>query len=106
MTKQLLSKDPRQAVEEMIKLTNGLGQLIEVESNAAATNDGTTFTTNELGKEAAIEAYQIAANEFRARIGEFRKVDKSLIAKLEEAQKSLKGSTLSNLKLLEKFQEE
>lgn len=105
MTKTLLSKEPRQAVEEMIKLTNGLGHLIEVESNAVATNDGTTFTTNELGKEAAIEAYERAAAEFKARINEFRTVDKGLIAKLENAQKSLKGSTLSNLKLLEKLQE-
>jgi len=106
MTKTLLSSDPRQAVEEMIKLTDGLAHLIENESAAVATNDGTTFTTNEMIKEPAIEAYESAAIEFRSRINEFRQVDKSLIAKLEEAQESLKGSTLSNLKLLEKFQEE
>lgn len=106
MTKQLLNQDPRQAVEEMIKLTNGLGELIEMESNAVATNDGTTFTTNEINKEAAIEAYEIAAAEFRSRINEFKSVDKALITKLEEAQESLKGSTQANLKLLEKFQEE
>jgi hypothetical protein len=106
MTKTLLSSDPRQAVEEMIKLTEGLAMLIEAESAAVATNDGTTFTTNEMVKEPAIEAYETAAAEFRTRINEFRQVDKGLIEKLEAAQDSLKGSTVSNLKLLEKFQEE
>lgn len=106
MTETLLSNEPRQAVEEMIKLTNGLGELIEAESAAVATNDGTTFSTNEMNKEAAIEAYERAAAEFHNRINEFRQVDKSLIAKLNEAQDSLKGSTNNNLKLLEKLQDQ
>ncbi len=105
MTK-LLNDDPRQAVEEMIKLTNGLCELIEAESASVATNDGTTFSTNEMNKEAAIEAYEIAAAEFHNRINEFRQVDKNLITKLNEAQDSLKSSTNNNLKILQKLQEQ
>lgn len=99
---KLLSSDPRQAVEEMIKLTEELIARIEIETNAVAINDGTTFSMNEVNKEHVAELYQKGADEFRARLNEFRGVDKALLAKLEEAQSSLGQSTKNNLKMLEK----
>lgn len=101
--KQLLSSDPRQAVEEMIKITEEMTARIEIESHAVSINDGTTFTTNEMNKEQVAEMYQNAANEFHQRINEFRQVDKSLIGRLEAAQQSLGQSTKNNLKILEKI---
>lgn len=98
----LLSADPRQAVEEMIKITEELTARIEIESNAVAINDGTTFTMNEMNKEQVAEMYQKAANEFHQRLNEFREVDAGLIQKLEAAQQSLGQSTKNNLALLEK----
>ncbi len=103
---QILPKEPRQAVEEMLKLTEGLVELIESETNALATNDGTTFAMNEPTKEAAIASYEAAASEFHNRLEEFRDVDGALIAKLTTAQSSLKQSTNNNLKLLEKIDPE
>ncbi len=103
--KNILSKDPRQAIEEMITITEELVARVEIETSAVATNDGTTFTMNEMNKEHVADLYAKAAQEFHERIDEFRKVDKALIAKLEAAQKSLGQSTKNNLKLLEKLQD-
>jgi len=102
----ILSNDPRQAVEEMIKITEELEARVEIESNAVATNDGTTFTTNEMNKEYVANFYEQAASEFRARLDEFRQVDKGLIEKLEKAQASLGQSTKNNLAMLAKMQDE
>ncbi|MCI5060940.1 MAG: hypothetical protein MRY79_07700 [Alphaproteobacteria bacterium] len=102
----ILSQDPRQAIEEMIKISEELVARIETESSAVANNDGTTFTINEMNKEGVADLYQQAANEFHARLPEFKNVDKSLIAKLDEVQKSLGQSTKNNLALLAKLQEE
>lgn len=102
----VLDSDPRQAVEEMIKITEELEARIEIESNAVATNDGTVFTTNEENKEYVAELYEKAAKEFHQRLHEFRQVDKTLIEKLNKAQTSLGQSTKNNLNLLEKMQDE
>lgn len=102
----LLSREPRQAVEEMIKLTEELAARIETETGAVATNDGTTFTMNEMNKEAVADMYEKAAAEFRSRIEEFRQVDKNLLNKLQASQDSLGQSTKNNLALLEKLQSE
>jgi len=103
---QALSSDPRRAVEEMITITEELIARIEIETNAVATNDGTTFTTNEENKEHVASIYEKAATEFHSRIPEFKKVDKALLEKLNDAQQSLGQTTKNNLKLLEKLQAE
>ena len=105
MTETILSKEPRQAVEEMLKITEELVARIEIETSAVATNDGTTFTMNEMNKEHAANMYTKAANEFHQRIDEFKGVDQGLVDKLEAAQKSLGQTTKNNLSLLEKLQE-
>ncbi len=103
--KKILNDDPRQAVEEMIVITEELVARIEIESHAVSTNDGTTFSTNEENKEHVANIYEKAANEFHARIDEFDSVDKALIEKLATAQKSLGQTTKNNLKLLDKLQD-
>lgn len=103
--KHILSKDPRQAVEEMYKITEELVARMEIETHAVSTNDGTTFTMNEMNKEYVADLYTQAANEFRERLDEFENVDKGLIAKLDAAQKSLGQTTKNNLNLLEKLQD-
>ena len=103
---KLLPEEPRQAVETMLKLTEELVARIEIETNAVAANDGTTFTVNEESKETVIDLYQQAANEFHQRLNEFQGVDKGLIAKLETAQNSLGQTTKNNLALLKKLQPE
>ena len=102
--KKILSDEPRQAVEEMITVTEELIARIEIESNAIATNDGTAFTMNEENKEHVANIYEKASAEFHKRINQFKKVDKALIEQLNAAQESLKQTTNNNLKLLEKFE--
>ncbi len=107
MTKtQILNKDPRRAVEEMYQITEELVARMEIETNAVATNDGSAFSMNEMNKEHVADLYTKAADEFRKRLHEFKTVDKGLLGKLEEAQKSLGQSTRNNLSLLDKLQAE
>lgn len=101
-----LPNDPQQAVETMLKITEDLVAVIEAETTAVATNDGTTFAMNEPMKETVIDVYQEAANEFHDRLAEFRNVDKTLISQLTTAQNSLKQTANNNLKLLEKLNPE
>lgn len=101
-----LPNDPQQAVETMLKITEDLVSLIESETNAVATNDGTTMAMNEPLKETVIDVYKEAADEFHNRLAEFRNVDKTLIGQLTEAQNSLKQTTDNNLKLLDKLNSE
>lgn len=101
---KILNADPRQAVEEMITITEEMVARIEIETNAAATNDGTTFSMNEPSKEHVAGIYEKAANEFHNRLDEFDQVDKALIQKLSAAQDSLKQTTKNNLRLLEKLE--
>lgn len=103
---KLLPQDPRQAVETMLKVTEELVARIDIETNALATNDGTAFTMNEDNKEIVIDVYEKTAKEFHDRLPEFTRVDKDLIAKLDNAQQALKKSTTSNLKLIEKLEPE
>jgi len=102
----ILDADPRQAVEEMIKITEELEARVEIETSAVASNDGTAFTTNEMNKEYVADLYEKAASEFRARLNDFRQVDKTLLDKLDKAQKSLGQSTKNNLAMLAKLQDE
>jgi hypothetical protein len=78
---------------------------MEIENNALATSDGTTFAMNEDNKEHVVDVYEKASAEFHKRLGEFKKVDKALIDKLVQAQESLKQTAASNLKLLDKTEE-
>ncbi|NCO03086.1 MAG: hypothetical protein GW903_02710 [Alphaproteobacteria bacterium] len=102
--KQILADDPRQAVQDMLRITEELVARLEIETNALATNDGTTFTMNEMDKEHVAEVYHQAADEFHKRLPEFKRVEKALIDKLNAANASLKSSTKSNLRVLEKIQ--
>lgn len=104
--KKVLNDNPRQAVEEMITITEELIARMEIETNAVASNDGTTFTMNEENKEFVANVYEKAAAEFHNRLHDFEQVDKALIEKLSSAQDSLKQTTGNNLNLLKKFQEE
>ena len=104
--KKILNDDPRQAIEEMIAITEEMIARIEIETNAVATNDGTTFTMNEENKEHVSDVYEKAAAEFHKRLHDFEQVDKSLITKLSNVQDSLKQTTTNNLTLLKKLQEE
>jgi hypothetical protein len=103
---QTLSQDPRQAMQDMLTITEEMMARIEVETSALASNDGTNFTMNEVDKEHVASVYDKAAGEFHARLGEFQNVDKALMAKLEQANASLRQSMANNVRLLEKLDPE
>jgi hypothetical protein len=78
---------------------------MEIENNSLATNDGTSFAMNEDNKEHVVDVYEKAAAEFHKRLGEFKKVDKTLLDKLTETQEALKRTAQNNLNLLDKTED-
>jgi len=102
---QILPTNPAQAAEKMVKIIEELVSFIEAETNALASNDGTSFAMNEQAKEDAIANYEQAAKEFHNRLADFQQVDVSIVERLTKAQESLAQTTQNNLKILEKFEE-
>lgn len=103
---QQLSQEPRQAMQDMLTITEEMTTRIEMETAALAQNDGTTFSMNEVDKEHVANIYDKAAAEFHARLGEFQNVDNALMKKLEEANASLRQTMANNIRLLEKIDPE
>jgi len=104
--KQTLSTEPRQAMQDMLTITEELTARLEMETAALATNDGTAFSMNEPDKEHVIDIHQKAAAEFHARLEEFQNVDQALMSKLEAANDGLRQTMANNLKMLEKIDPE
>ncbi|MEM9469892.1 MAG: hypothetical protein AAF988_06995 [Pseudomonadota bacterium] len=102
----ILSQEPRQAIQDMLTITEEMTARIELETAALAQNDGTSFTMNEPEKEHVAEVYDKAAAEFHARLEELNNVDNALMEKLKAANESLKQSTANNIRLLEKIDPE
>ena len=98
----VLSQEPRQAMQDMLTITEELMARIEMETAALAQNDGTSFTMNEPDKEHVAAIYDKAAAEFHGRLAEFHNVDSALMAKLQAANAELRQSTENNIRLLQK----
>lgn len=99
---QTLSQEPRQAMQDMLTITEELMARIEMETAALAQNDGTAFSMNEVDKEHVAAVYDKAALEFHNRLAEFHNVDSALMNKLQEANTSLRQSMSNNVRLLQK----
>ncbi|NQZ14509.1 MAG: hypothetical protein HRT94_06785 [Alphaproteobacteria bacterium] len=101
--KPILSAEPTQAVKEMLEITEELCARMDIETNALAQNDGTSFSMNEMDKEHVAKIYDQAAAEFHGRLGEFQGVDKALMDKLQNAVGLLRQSTMSGLRIMERI---
>ncbi len=91
-----LADNPEEAVREIIALTEKLTALMEEEKRAIISSDSIAFMAALGSKEKNAQRYQSAANQFSARMEEFRSVNPTLLQKLEEAQNALGTITREN----------
>lgn len=100
-----LPKDPTQAAQRLIKVSQALLDLSERETSALVQNDLVTFAILQDEKEMLAGQYTKASEEFRGRIEDFRKVDRSILSRLESIQKALTQKTHSNSAIVLQMQQ-
>ena len=100
-----LPKDPTQAAQRLVKISQALLDLSERETSALVQNDLVTFAILQDEKELLAGQYTKASEEFRSRIEDFRKVDRLILTRLESIQKSLTEKTHSNSAIVTQMQQ-
>ncbi|MBK6897082.1 MAG: hypothetical protein IPH06_10875 [Alphaproteobacteria bacterium] len=98
-----LSKEPAVALREMIRITKGLCDMADQETQALVTNNMLPFAFLQMEKEKLVERYQVVAEEFRRRLEDFRKADPALIKQLEKLQHDLREKSVSNNAMVEQI---
>lgn len=100
----LLPSDITLALKALIKTTETLVGLSERESHAMATNDMISFAILQDEKSIQTDRYVRLSQEFRSRLEDFRKADKTLLDRLEKLQKTLGENTQYNNHLIKQIQ--
>lgn len=104
-TPKALPPGPAPAVQALTRLTQALMAIAEKETQALLRNDFLAFAVLQHEKEKAGLRYAEASGEFRARIEEFRGMDKVLLARLEKLQADLGDKFRGNQNLLGRLYE-
>ncbi len=102
-TLRILPQQPVEAVNVVIKVTERLLDLSERETQALVHNDALKLDMIQDEKEILSGHYVTAAQEFRSRLGEFRRLDRNLIRKLETVQNELGEKMKQNTDLIEQM---
>ena len=95
-TVTILSNDPTAAIRQLITLSRKLCQFADQETNALAMGDMMRFAYSQQDKEKLAQEYTAASEEFRARLEQFRGVDKTLLNELDKLQSELKKKSEDN----------
>ncbi len=105
MTAQtILDQDPTQAVAQIIDTVETLIALMDEESRAMTMKDAVGFTAAQEQKNRLSVQYEAMAEEFKARLMEFRGIDRALLDRLDGLQRDLVEKTQGNMKLMESLQ--
>jgi hypothetical protein len=84
------------AIQRLIQVSQKLVDLSERETQALLQRDMLTFAILQDEKESIANQYTNASEEFRARLEDFRNVEKPLLNRLELLQKNLAEKTQDN----------
>ncbi|MCE7887117.1 MAG: hypothetical protein DYH13_06405 [Alphaproteobacteria bacterium PRO2] len=84
------------AIQKLIQVSQKLVDLSERETQALLQRDMLAFAIIQDEKESITGQYTKASEEFRARLDDFRNVEKSLLGRLEVLQKNLAEKTHGN----------
>lgn len=101
--KNTLPPQPEHAIQHLCKLSQSLIDIAERESQALIQKDLLAFAVLQDEKERVSVNYMEASQSFRARLNEFRRVDQSIIGRLEKLQSDLGERTNDNNKLLQQM---
>ena len=100
---QVLGHNVNMALRELVKITKGLVEFADQETQALVINDHIRFAFIQQDKECLAERYAKASEEFRSRLDEFRSADKSTLLQLDKLQTELKEKTHSNNIVIEQI---
>jgi hypothetical protein len=84
------------AIQRLIQVSQKLLALSDRETQALLQKDMLSFAILQDEKEAIMNQYVKASEEFRARLDDFKNVEKSLLGRLETLQKQLAEKSHSN----------
>ena len=96
VTLPLLPTDSRQALLELIKITQKLVEMADREAQALAQDDMLSFAILQDEKSFITERYIRLCEEFHERVQEFRGVDDTMLNRLDSLQKSLGDKSRAN----------
>ncbi len=95
-----LPEQPEIAVQYLCKLSKSLIDIAERESQALIQKDMLAFAVLQDEKERLSVNYLNASKNFRERLNDFRRVDQSIIGRLESLQSDLGERTNDNNRLI------
>lgn len=101
---QLLPSDPHIALKAMIKTTEALIEFSDREAQALAKSDMLNFSIMQDEKTVLTERYVQLAQEFQARLNEFRGADPGLLDRLEKLQIELGDNAKHNNGIIDRMQ--
>ncbi len=84
------------AIQRLIQVSQKLVDLSERETQALLQRDMLAFAILQDDKEPITQQYTKASEEFRARLDDFRSVEKNLLGRLEDLQKTLAEKSQGN----------
>jgi hypothetical protein len=96
---------PVAAIQHLIRISQSLLTIAEKETQALLTNDMLAFSIMQYEKEKLAGSYTQASEAFRARIEEFRNIDRALLNRLEQLQKDLAIKAGDNNALVEQIRQ-
>lgn len=100
----ILPADTSLAIKALIQTTEKLIDISEREAQCIAKNDMVGFTILQDEKNIQSERYVRLAQEFRARLNDFRNADKVQLERLDTLQKTLGENTQHNNRLIHQIQ--
>jgi hypothetical protein len=88
--------NPAATVQRLIQISQKLVDIGDRETQALLQRDITSFSIIQDEKESVAGQYTKASEEFRARLEDFRSVEKGLLIRLENLQKNIAEKARSN----------
>lgn len=96
---------PAATVQRLIQVSQKLVDIGERETQALLQNDIMTFSILQDEKETVTNQYTAASNDFRARLEDFRGVEKNLLSRLESLQRNIAEKAHSNNTIILRMKE-
>lgn len=103
-TETRLPADPVQALRHLDGIVTRLLSIMEREAMALARQDALSFTAAQEEKAILSDSYRQCAEEFKARLFEFRDVDRVMLDRLDAKQRELVARTKENMAAMERTQ--
>lgn len=104
MSDKILPQGSVAAVKTITEIAEKLLALMEQEARALTVQDSMTFLATQDEKNALIERYEAATQEFKERLESLRAVDVTMRDRLEDIQDALAKQALENNEIIKRLE--